>query len=182
MPDELTIGLIRERLSEDDADRGFVLDGFPRNAAQAEALDDLLEELDRPLDVVLDLQVPDGLHRGSWGVPRRRAAGRQPRGDREAARDLPPRTEPLIGLLPRGIVVGVHGARRATKCGPRSSGARAGDGGPQALLRAADRWIEGTGRFPGTRDDHPQVTAEIEWIAGGGSSRGADAAGEAVRA
>ena len=57
--DELTIGLIRERLSEDDAERGFVLDGFPRNAAQAEALDDLLDELDRPLDVVLDLQVPD---------------------------------------------------------------------------------------------------------------------------
>ena len=55
----MTIGLIRERLSDDDAQNGFVLDGFPRNAAQAEALDDLLEELDRPLDVVLDLQVPD---------------------------------------------------------------------------------------------------------------------------
>ena len=70
-----------------------MLDGFPRNAAQAEALDELLEELDRPLDVVLDLQVPDDvcmerlMGRAEEGGPHRR----QPRGDREAARDLPSR-------------------------------------------------------------------------------------------
>ena len=59
VPDELTVSLIRERLAEDDAHNGFVLDGFPRNAAQAEALDELLAEIGRPLDIVLELQVPD---------------------------------------------------------------------------------------------------------------------------
>ena len=59
VPDELTIGLIRERLDEPDAREGFVLDGFPRNLAQAEALDALLDELGRPLTIVLELLVPD---------------------------------------------------------------------------------------------------------------------------
>ena len=53
VPDELTVALIRERLSEPDAIRGFVLDGFPRNLAQAEALDAMLTEIDRELDLVL---------------------------------------------------------------------------------------------------------------------------------
>ncbi len=59
VPDDLTVGLIRERLSEADAQAGFVLDGFPRNLTQAEALDTLLEELGRPLTAVLELLVPD---------------------------------------------------------------------------------------------------------------------------
>ncbi len=59
VPDDLTVGLIRERLSEPDAQTGFVLDGFPRNLAQAAALDVLLEELGRPLAAVLELLVPD---------------------------------------------------------------------------------------------------------------------------
>lgn len=59
VPDELTIGLIRERLSEEDAQNGFILDGFPRNEAQAEALDELLAELGRPLDVIFVFQIPD---------------------------------------------------------------------------------------------------------------------------
>jgi adenylate kinase len=57
--DDLMIRLIEDRLRRDDASRGFVLDGFPRTMAQAEALDDLLLELGRDLDVVLDFQVPD---------------------------------------------------------------------------------------------------------------------------
>src|ERR671937_404115 len=44
VPDEIMIGLIRDRLAEDDTRQGFVLDGFPRNTAQAEALDTTLEE------------------------------------------------------------------------------------------------------------------------------------------
>jgi adenylate kinase len=60
VPDDLTIGLVRERLSEPDAERGFVLDGFPRNIAQAEALDGLLAELGRPLTAVLEFRIPDG--------------------------------------------------------------------------------------------------------------------------
>jgi adenylate kinase len=59
VPDDLTVGLIRERLAEPDAAPGFVLDGFPRNPAQAEALDALLAEVGRPLTAALELLVPD---------------------------------------------------------------------------------------------------------------------------
>jgi adenylate kinase len=61
VPDDLMIELIRERLSDDDTEPGFVLDGFPRTMAQADALDSMLSEIDRPLDVVLELQVPDAV-------------------------------------------------------------------------------------------------------------------------
>jgi adenylate kinase len=57
--DGLMIDLIRERLSRGDTVGGFVLDGFPRTMPQAEALDELLRELGRDLDVVFDFQVPD---------------------------------------------------------------------------------------------------------------------------
>lgn len=57
MPDEITIPLIRDEVSK--AEAGFVLDGFPRNIAQAEALDAMLEGIDRPLAVVLLLELPD---------------------------------------------------------------------------------------------------------------------------
>jgi adenylate kinase len=56
VPDDLTIELIRERLAEED---GFVLDGFPRTMAQAEALDSMLDEIGKPLDAVILLQVSD---------------------------------------------------------------------------------------------------------------------------
>ena len=56
VPDDLTIDLIRERLAEED---GFVLDGFPRTVPQAEALDTMLDEIGKPLDAVILLQVSD---------------------------------------------------------------------------------------------------------------------------
>jgi adenylate kinase len=59
VPDDLMIDLIRERLSQPDAEEGFVLDGFPRTLEQAEALDDMLLELGSPLDVVFDLQIDE---------------------------------------------------------------------------------------------------------------------------
>lgn len=59
VPDDLTIEVIRERLASDDAHDGFILDGFPRTMAQAEALDGLLSEIGRELDVVLYFQVDD---------------------------------------------------------------------------------------------------------------------------
>jgi adenylate kinase len=59
VPDDLMIELIRERLQSPDAADGFILDGFPRTMAQADALDEMLSEIDRPLAVVLELQVPD---------------------------------------------------------------------------------------------------------------------------
>jgi adenylate kinase len=55
--DGLVLGMIRERLAEPDARRGFILDGFPRNLAQAEALDRLLTTLRQPLDAVVQLEV-----------------------------------------------------------------------------------------------------------------------------
>jgi adenylate kinase len=57
--DDLMIELIRERLSEEDTEAGFVLDGFPRTLAQAEALDSMLAELDREPTVVLEFQLPE---------------------------------------------------------------------------------------------------------------------------
>jgi adenylate kinase len=59
VPDELMIALIRERLGADDAAGGFVLDGFPRTLAQAEALDAMLREIGKDLDAVIVLEVPD---------------------------------------------------------------------------------------------------------------------------
>ncbi|HEX5033071.1 MAG TPA: adenylate kinase, partial [bacterium] len=59
VPDEVVIGLIRERLKDADTQNGFILDGFPRTVAQAEALGQLLGGLGRKLDVVLNLEVPE---------------------------------------------------------------------------------------------------------------------------
>ena len=61
VPDELTIALIRERLGEPDAGQGFVLDGFPRNETQGEALDEMLGEIDRELDAILFFDLPDDI-------------------------------------------------------------------------------------------------------------------------
>lgn len=59
VPDEIVIGVAEERLGEPDARRGFVLDGFPRTAPQAEALDRILEGLGTPLDCCVALQVDE---------------------------------------------------------------------------------------------------------------------------
>jgi len=56
--DDIVIGLIRERISQVDAQHGYILDGFPRNIPQAEALDQMLEELKQPLQGVVLLDVP----------------------------------------------------------------------------------------------------------------------------
>ena len=55
VPDEVTIGLVKERLSKPDCDNGFLLDGFPRTLAQAEALEKISKEINRPIDVVVNL-------------------------------------------------------------------------------------------------------------------------------
>ena len=59
VPDEVVIGLIRERLAEPDTQKGFILDGFPRTVAQAEALGGLLKDLKRSLNGVINLEVPE---------------------------------------------------------------------------------------------------------------------------
>lgn len=57
--DDLTVGLVRDRISEPDTDKGFMLDGFPRTMVQAEALQTMLADLGRPLEAVVLLEVPD---------------------------------------------------------------------------------------------------------------------------
>jgi adenylate kinase len=59
VPDEVTVAMIEDRLSEPDAAAGFVLDGFPRNLAQAEALDAMLTGIGRGLDAILFFDVAD---------------------------------------------------------------------------------------------------------------------------
>ncbi|SJZ98795.1 adenylate kinase [Selenihalanaerobacter shriftii] len=59
VPDEVTIGIVEERLSEGDCQEGFILDGFPRTVAQADALQDILEKLDVDLDNVLNIKVSE---------------------------------------------------------------------------------------------------------------------------
>jgi adenylate kinase len=63
VPDDLMIELIRERLAEPDAESGFVLDGFPRTAPQADALDRMLDEIGRPLSIVFEFQLSDDVAR-----------------------------------------------------------------------------------------------------------------------
>ncbi len=73
VPDEVTVGIVKDRLSLDDCKNGFLLDGFPRTVAQATALEDMLQSLDRQLDHVLYIKVPkEDLYKrltGRWICP-----------------------------------------------------------------------------------------------------------------
>lgn len=59
VPDEVTVGIVKDRISEDDAKKGFLLDGFPRTIEQAEALSNIMKELDREIDAVINIEVPE---------------------------------------------------------------------------------------------------------------------------
>ena len=59
VPDEVTINMVKDRLSQDDCSNGYLLDGFPRTVAQAEALDSFLEERNEELDTALAIEVPN---------------------------------------------------------------------------------------------------------------------------
>lgn len=59
VPDEVTVGIVKERISEDDAKKGFLLDGFPRTIDQAESLSQTMSELDREIDAVINIEVPE---------------------------------------------------------------------------------------------------------------------------
>ncbi|MGI6678262.1 MAG: adenylate kinase [Dehalobacterium sp.] len=58
VPDEVTIGIVKERLAQDDCKKGFLLDGFPRTVFQAEALDNILKDMKIQLDGVINIEVP----------------------------------------------------------------------------------------------------------------------------
>jgi adenylate kinase len=114
VPDELMIDLIRERLAEADTAEGFVLDGFPRNMPQADALDEMLAEIDRDLDIVFELQLDDDT---AFKRLRRRAEeeGRADDTDEAIAVRLAnyhAQTEPLVGHYRlQGHLVGIHADR-----------------------------------------------------------------------
>lgn len=57
VPDEVTNGIVKERLQQADTEKGFLLDGFPRTQAQAEALDKIMQELNRSIDAVINIEV-----------------------------------------------------------------------------------------------------------------------------
>lgn len=59
VPDEVTIGIVKERLAEEDAKKGFLLDGFPRTVEQAEALNHMLAESGRKIEAVINIEVQE---------------------------------------------------------------------------------------------------------------------------
>lgn len=59
VPDEVTVGIIKERLAQDDCKKGFLLDGFPRTLVQAKALDEVMAELSKEIEVAINIAVPD---------------------------------------------------------------------------------------------------------------------------
>jgi adenylate kinase len=114
VPDELMIDLIRERLDEEDTREGFILDGFPRTMAQARALDAMLAEIGRDLDIVFELQLDDEV-----AIERllKRAVDEGRRDDTPEAiarrlGDYHEKTKPLVGYYRnRGNLVGIHADR-----------------------------------------------------------------------
>ena len=114
--DDLMIRIIEERLKRDDAQNGFILDGFPRTLAQAEALDEMLRDLDRKIDIVFAFQLND------METLKRRLLQRAAEEDRSD--DTPEaierrlqlyyeQTEPLVEYYRtrHGTVVGIHADR-----------------------------------------------------------------------
>jgi adenylate kinase len=114
--DELMIRLIRDRLRRGDTLAGFVLDGFPRTMTQAEALDELLGELGRSLDVVFDFQVPERAVLLQRMLGRAAEEGRSDDTPEAIERRLElfeRETAPLVDYYrsTRGNVVGIHADR-----------------------------------------------------------------------
>jgi adenylate kinase len=114
--DDLMIRLIRDRLDRGDTLPGFVLDGFPRTLVQAEALDDLMSELARPIDIVFEFQVPDRQQLFDRLMKRAREENRSDDTPEAMQRRLElydRETAPLVEYYrtTRGNVVGIHADR-----------------------------------------------------------------------
>jgi adenylate kinase len=114
--DDLMIRLIRDRLDRGDTLPGFLLDGFPRTMVQAEALDDLLRELGRSLDIVFEFQVPDRqqlLDRMLKRAAEENRADDTPEAIQRRLELYDSETAPLVEYYrtTRGNVVGIHADR-----------------------------------------------------------------------
>jgi adenylate kinase len=113
-PDDLMIELIRKRLSASGASEGFILDGFPRNMAQAEALDKMLRDIGKPLDVVFELQLSDEecLKRMEKRAAEEGRTDDTPEAMRKRLELYHTETEPLVEYYRvRGNLVGIHADR-----------------------------------------------------------------------
>ena len=111
VPDDITIPLIRDELEKSE---GFVLDGYPRNIVQADALDEMLEEIGRPLDLILLLELDDEVARNRL-LKRAEVEGRPddtPEAIERRLRTYHEQTEPLVEhYRPSGNLVKVHAER-----------------------------------------------------------------------
>ena len=132
VPDDLMVELIRARLAGED---GFVLDGFPRTVPQAEALDAMLDEIGKPLDVVLLLEVSDDVSLARL-LGRRAAEGRTddaPDAIRNRLRLYHELTEPVVERYrANGTLVGVDGEQPVEDVAREIEDALAQVGAPQA--------------------------------------------------
>ncbi|HEY3541173.1 MAG TPA: adenylate kinase [Gaiellaceae bacterium] len=112
VPDEITIPIVRGEIEA--ADAGFVLDGYPRNLAQADALDAMLEEIERPLSIILLLELDDSVARERL-LERARLEGRADDTSEVIERRLATyheQTEPLVDhYLATGKLVKIHAER-----------------------------------------------------------------------
>jgi adenylate kinase len=112
VPDDVVIGLIRERMESPDAAGGFLLDGFPRTIAQAEALDRLLEDRGTPLDAAVNLAVPEAtlLDRLLGRAGQEGRSDDRPETIRERLRVYAEKTAPLVAYYERsGLLTNVDG-------------------------------------------------------------------------
>lgn len=132
VPDELTVALIRERLADGDAAQGFILDGFPRNLAQADALDEMLAGIGRTLDAILYFDLPDEV-----AVERmlRRAA------DEGRADDTPETIERRLAIYHEQTEPVVHHYRATGRLVPLHAGREIGQ--VHAEVQAALTELEG---------------------------------------
>ena len=131
VPDELTIGLIRERLQQPDTEPGFVLDGFPRTMAQAEALDGMLAAIGRPLDLVFEFALSDelALERCLGRAAQEGRADDTPEVIAKRLATYHEQTEPIVGhYRAAGLLVVIHAERSVDEVNAELA---------QALARAA---------------------------------------------
>ena len=135
VPDELMIGLLRERIEAGDARRGFVLDGFPRTVEQARALDRLLEGNGEGLSAVLNLSVPQAVvvERLRGRKLEERRSDDRPETVRERLRVHRQNAEPLVGFYrKRRLLADVDGVGEVAEIAARIGQALAGVTAPSA--------------------------------------------------
>jgi adenylate kinase len=113
VPDELMVDLIRERVARPDTEGGFVLDGFPRTIAQAEALDEMLRDIGRSLSAVLEFQLDEeeAVRRLLGRAEEEGRSDDAPEVVRNRMRVYKDQTEPLVTYyLAQGTLVGIDAA------------------------------------------------------------------------